>query len=424
MIFYIILSLFCVYIFIVFKRVKKYKYNQKIDYMYNLQDNFIQDITIKDNQIDIKENFCDTLFLQLDISLTFMSYIFKPYIEIDNQKYYFEYGAKGIRYINISHMKQGVINKTNIKLNSNILKLYGFKNDIDLDKENVLILAPHADDAEIASFGLYKSAKNVTIVTITAGEKKGCGYCEFYDNDRLKSSRKEAQLRAFDAIATPLLGGVDIKNSMALGYFSSSLKWMSKNPYKIASPIIEELKTDDFRRVSHATLKLKESVSPIYSDFLADLRDILNQLKPTIIVTPHPQIDSHTDHQQTTLSMLEVLKDMNYKSKLLLYTNHLKLSETYPIGDMYTPINLPPNDKDFFFDSIYSFSLDKDLQVDKFFALETIHDLRDSTLPISIKNSFKHFKKIIFRKFTSKDKTYYRRAVRANELFFIKNTPL
>ncbi len=33
-----------------------------------------------------------------------------------------------------------------------------------------MILAPHADDAELAAFGLYSSAENVSIITLTQGE--------------------------------------------------------------------------------------------------------------------------------------------------------------------------------------------------------------------------------------------------------------
>ncbi len=33
-----------------------------------------------------------------------------------------------------------------------------------------MMLAPHADDAELAAFGLYSRADNVSIVTLTQGE--------------------------------------------------------------------------------------------------------------------------------------------------------------------------------------------------------------------------------------------------------------
>ena len=86
---------------------------------------------------------------------------------------------------------------------------------------------------------------------------------------------------------------------------------------------------------------------------------------------------------------------------------------------MHSSITLPPNKTAFYFDSVYSFDLDISLQSDKFFALEAIHDLRDSLVFISIKKAYKQFNKMFKRVLSGKDKSYYKRAVRANELFFV-----
>ena len=426
MIFDIVFLLLCSYFFIVFKRVRKYKYDQREDYIYDLEQHFIKDIdlTTKNLNIQDKDNY-DTLFLKIIISSRFISYILKPYIKIGDIKHFFEYGAKGVRYINISHIKENSKIKTNIRLASKTSKLYGFKNNINLDKENILILSPHADDAEIASFGLYSKAKNVTIVTLTAGESGVCNYCNLYKNNHEKSALRKAKLRTFDALTTPLLGGVEFCHTLTLGYFSSTLKQMAQNPTKEFYSKIKTLKnTDDFRKVSHANIKLDIKVKPTYQSLLKDIHEIINQLKPTIIITPHPQIDSHSDHQQTTITLLQILKEQKHHSKILLYTNHLNISELYPIGNIHSAITLPPNKNGFDFDSIYSFYLDNETQINKFFALETIHDLKDSTIQTSLKSSFKHFKKMLMRKVTSKDKSYFRRSIRSNELFFILNRPL
>ena len=97
---------------------------------------------------------------------------------------------------------------------------------------------------------------------------------------------------------------------------------------------------------------------------------------------------------------------------------------SFTLSEICTQLTLPPNKDRFDFDSIYSFYLDDELQTDKFFALESMHDLKDSTIYISLKSSFKHFKKMLMRKITGKDKSYFRRALRSNELFFIVNKPL
>lgn len=410
-------------IFLVVKRAKKYRYNASHSYSYLLEENLLTKTKIEDSTLIVPNNFheFDTLFLKIELGFSPLSYIFKPCIKIENTKHYFEYGAKGSRYLNLSHIKNKTLTLelNTLKIASNVVSIYGYKNDIDI-KQKILILAPHADDAEIAAFGLYKSAQDVTIVTTTASEEGICNHCDIYKNDKTKQALKKAELRAFDALSVPLLGNVPIQNSLALGYFGGTLKWMSEHKDANASSHIEGIKSmDDFRKVSHANIALPLCVKPNYTSFLNDLQEIIEQLKPDFILTPHPAIDSHSDHKQTTYALLDILKDTNHICKLLLYTNHLKHSETYPIGEMHSTITLPPNREDFYFDSVFSFELEKDLQIDKFFALEAIHDLRDSLLVISIKKSFKHLNKLLRRKVTGKDKSYFKRAVRANELFFV-----
>ena len=423
--FYILLSsLFLFYIFIVIKRLKKYKYNQNKDYKYKLDKNFLKKTSIQNNYIllDDSDLFYDTLLIKVEIIKSFSSLFFKPYILIEGSTHYFEYGASGIRYLNISQLNKDklLIVCKHTKLKSNELEIYGYKNNIDLMTQNILILAPHADDAEIAAFGLYKSAKNITIITTTIGEDGVCNYCALYNNNKLKNSIKKAELRTLDALSVPLLGGVPIQNNLTLGYFGSSLKWMNTNPEKEACSQIEGFyKSNDFRKVSHATIKLEKMLIPTHTAFISDLQKVIEQLCPDIIVTPHPTIDSHPDHKYTTIGLLESLSQLDYDCKLLMYTNHLNISETYPIGKRSSSVSLPPNQEAFYFNSIYSFHLTAELQVDKFFALESIHDLRDSLVSLSPYKAYSYTLKKVKRILFGKDKSYYQRAIRSQELFFV-----
>lgn len=383
----------------------------------------ISELEIYNNTINLPDNYkeFDTLFLKVKISFSPLSYFLKPYIKIENTKHFFEYGARGERYLNISHITDNTLNLIfkNTKLSDKKATLYAYNNNIDLSKK-ILILAPHADDAEIAAFGLYKTAADVTIVTTTAGEHGVCNYCDLYDNNKTSNSIKKAELRALDAITIPVLGNVEYKNSIALGYFGGSLKWMNENRNIKATSKAPDVKNMNlFRRVSHSHIKLSSEVQSTYKSFLNDLEEILEQIKPDIIITPHPTIDSHPDHKQTTISAIEAIKNTQLNSKLLLYTNHLELSESYPLGEIYSSISIPPNTKEFYYDSVYSFNLDLTLQTDKFFAIEAMHDLRDSLISLSIKKAFKHLCKMVKRKIDTKDNSYYRRAIRANELFFV-----
>ena len=417
--FYLVLLFFILYIFIIFKRLKKYKYNQKQDYIYKLQNYYIQTITIKNNKLQIPSNRPDTLFLEITLHNSFRTYFSKPYIEIDYIKHFFEFAANGVRYLNISHIKEGVITDTNAIFNQEEIKLYGFNNQIQQDLQT-LIIAPHADDAELSAFGLYSWLKSVNIVTITAGENGVCNYCDIYE-DTESAALKKGELRAFDAITTPLLGGLQLDDSLALGYFGSRLKDMRKEPHKEFYSYVKTIRSiKNFRKVSHSHIGLQENPSPTFNNLKKDLKEILLTTKPKIIVTPHPMIDSHPDHKESTYLLIELLLELNLEIKLLLYTNHLNISELYPHGEMGSSITLPPLfQEELLFDSIFSFELNKHKQRDKYFAIESMHDLRDSLLAISLKKAFKLTQKLFKTSIMTKDKSYFRRAVRANELFFV-----
>ena len=332
-VYFFLLVFLLFYLFIVIKRAKKYKYNTAKNYIYNLDKHKIASIQLNEQSAVTLPKDCaqfDTLFLKIYVAGGIQSYFFKPFIEIQNQKHFFEYGAKGIRYLNISSPNTDTLHLKlhHLKLSTTEIELFACKNDIH-DSQKVLILAPHADDAEIAAFGFYKNMKNVTIVTTTAGESGVCNYCDFYKDDVTKQAIKKGELRAFDALSVPLLGNVAIKNSITLGYFGGSLQWMSANRTLEAKSYIDGVNDNNlFRKVAHSDISLDPSVKPTYNAFLNDLDIILKEVKPDIIVTPHPQIDSHPDHKQTTYAIIESLSKIEMQSTLLLYTNHLQLSET------------------------------------------------------------------------------------------------
>ncbi len=418
---YMLILLLFISFFIVFKKATKYKYDQKKDYIYDLKKHFIKEIDLDTTNLDLQtdDNY-DTLFLEIKITTNLLSYFVKPYMQIGNTKHSFEYGARGLRYINISHIKSNDQIKTNIKLASKTSKLYGFKNKIDLESDTILILAPHADDAEIAAFGLYKTAKNVTIVTTTMGEKGVCNYCDFYAGNKTEAAQKKAHLRLLDALHIPSFGEVAVENSIALGYFGGSLEFMYNNTEQNAVSSIKDFGSmQKYRKVNHAKIQLPQKVDPNFQAFYNDIKEIVTQLQPKIIITPHPQIDSHPDHKYTTLSLLKALDNLKLDTQILLYTNHLKQSEIYPIGEMFGSVDLPVNFSKFKYDSIYSFILNDELQKEKYFALEAIHDLRDSFLPISLKRAYKNCTRLLKKELLTKDKSYFRRAVRKHELFFV-----
>jgi hypothetical protein len=140
-------------------------------------------------------------------------------------------------------------------------------------------------------------------------------------------------------------------------------------------------------------------------------------------------LDTHEDHKYATVALIEALKLSDIKHiNLFLYTNHYVYSEHYPFGEIYTNITLPPwfEPNGYLFSSIYSYTLSKEKQIRKLFGLEAMHDLRlisGYTYEDPYKDIITSFKKGILNIMGRGPSrySYFRRAIRNNELFFIVN---
>ncbi len=139
-------------------------------------------------------------------------------------------------------------------------------------------------------------------------------------------------------------------------------------------------------------------------------------------MTPSPGIDSHPDHELATFAVIEALKNRDvHTGRLLLYTNHFTLSYMFPFGDRGESVSLPPSAAPPYFDGIYAPSLSADEQGHKLFALDAMIDLRPDTDWGSLPNASATLQAALRMKFSDSDNSYFRRAVRANELFFVVN---
>lgn len=406
-------------------RKRMYKYNQRQDYCYDLKNPKIFNI----ENINLKEfNKNETLILKLTIKSNILSKLFTPYIKVSLEnkfeKTFFEHGAAGIRYIDISTFG-GFDNIKIFAQNCNIvsknLEVYDFE-DLDIKNKKLLIVAPHPDDAEISSFGLYSSAKESFIVTVTAGECS-CKYCDIEDDKEVQAKLK-GNLRVFNALTTGLLGNVEYQNSIALGYFNETIRNMYENKEKVFSSKTAGVSDINyFRRVQHSKIKTNPNPTAKWDSLVSDFKYIINSTKADLILTLHPQIDSNPDHQYITLALLEAMEELNYEDiKLLTFTNHLSQNEYFPYGEIFSTSPLAPKfDEPFIFDKIYSHQLSKEKQIYKYYALESMHDLRDSTIQIGFKKAFNFAFRQLRRYINGKEKSYYRRSVRINEIFYITN---
>ena len=412
------------------KRVPIYHYNPNQNYNYNFNNSYHKEynLYVKNGIVkvgDLPSFKGKTLFLKLKcLSNTIVSKLFFPSIQIKYKgkiyNYTQEYEASGIRYLNISDInltsnsKISIIGKF-LSIPEQNATLISFPNP-DLKNKKILIISPHPDDAEIAAYGLYSNNhNNIYIVTITAGEAGPDKYYRDYFTNKTKRYIFKGEKRTWDSINIPALGGVKYDNIINLGFFDGRLGVMYRHPQAIIKGIFTN-STDInlFRKLNRSPLAKELKGSANWKSLVDNLSYLLQKIKPDIIVTVYPAIDHHPDHKYSSIALFQAIKKCNYKhGKLFLYSNHLEDSEYFPFGNQGDPISLPPTmPKTIYFNSIFSYHLNHITQAKKLFALEEMSDLRFDTNafedPCKDKNPL-----------VCKDISYYRRAVRSNELFFI-----
>jgi hypothetical protein len=206
-------------------------------------------------------------------------------------------------------------------------------------------------------------------------------------------------------------------NLINFGFFDSKLYAMFQNKAsEISGKYIDSKDINIFRQYNISPLAKNLSGKSNWISLVNNLRYILDTIKPDIIITAHPSLDGHKDHQYASIALFEALKNSSItQGQLFLYTNHAINSEYYPYGRVDEAITLPPVYNNFiYFNSIYSHMLSN--QREKVFILETMSDLRFTEKGSVFESTCKNIPHII-----CKDYSYMRRASRLNELFFVVN---
>ena len=422
---YILSLLFLILFFIVFQVILSDHLDKKIIRNSQWNINSKEKITPTNGKIIIpdkyKKNY--TLFLELRIKSNFLGYIFDPYIKINNsEKQFFDRAANGKRHINISHSeKEIVLSPTYCKIFLDAIYLIAYKNPV-LDNKKILILSPHPDDAEIAAFGLYSKNPESMIVTITSGESDAEHYLKLTESPT-QASYLKGKLRAWNSVAIPIWAGKHQSQALNLGYFDQTLKSMHQSPELAHSSITSNISDiSHFRVFNQKKLKTDSSGKATWNNLINDLVEILQAYKPDFIITPDEDIDIHTDHIYTTKAIKQATKKIKYKNTavFLYYANHLKVGNHWPYGDNSSLISFPPIDKKINRE-IYSHSLSKDCLINKACSLEMMHDLRFEKTGLK-----KRFRAVLQKLLIGRNlpffghNSYYRTAVKPNELFYRK----
>ena len=294
---------------------------------------------------------------------------------------HFDDNARGLRWLNLSGLRRYLTEGTRVTIRAHAITvepgsatLRLFANTLGLTG-TILILAPHPDDAEIAAFGLY-AGRNATIVTVTSGNAGDFNY-RAQVSDPAEHYLLKGYLRAVDSVTVPWQGDIPPDRCFNLGYFDARLQAMRQIPDR---PVSEMYGPNQdvlpYRRANIGRLRPVASRTNTWNHLVEDLIEIFRNVKPAIVVMPHPLLDDHADHQYTSVAAVEALDGWNGQATFLLYTNHASQNR-YPFGPAGTVMSLPPwSASDIAVERVYAHPLDRALQRRKLFALESMHDLR------------------------------------------------
>lgn len=373
----------------------------------------------------------DTCILPVKLKVNSFGYLIDPYVELRaNQmvlRQYFERGAHGQRFLNLTRLLE-TLQKSNesiqifcryCNIQEGEFTLLGFYNS-SYSGKRVLIVAPHADDAELAAFAFYKHAESALIVTITAGEVDAKSYEVIAGKDnKIAAGLLKGRLRAWDSVAIPMWAGAHVQ-SIQLGYFCMTLKAMYEQPsIAIASQEMTAIDVRPFRVFNKKILSSDSQGDNSWVNLLGDLTELIREYQPDVIVTPHPKMDAQVDHIYSTRAVLSACETLNVCPDFLLYANHNYHTDMYPFGPEHSDLALPPHfENEVVADKVFSYQISVEDQRDKICALQMMHDLNR---PTQTKKRLRRFlQRMIGRSaMPYGEDEYLRKAIRQQELFWV-----
>ncbi|MBV4486354.1 PIG-L family deacetylase [Pseudomonas sp. SWRI153] len=368
----------------------------------------------------------ETLILELEVKATWLVRWLDPYVELGDDRQDFERGVKGRRFLNLSG-QAAALGQNALTLRGRHCTLSGtgtlwVMSNPDYARQRIMVIAPHADDAELAAFGLYSRSEDACIVTLTQGEIEAEDYQRLGLN-QAQAARLKGRLRSWDSLAIPLWGGVPLSQCVQLGYYCLQLPAMADEPGKAFGS--RESGENDVRSVrQHNPVSLPGDVDglPTWTNLVADVQSLLEHFRPEVVVTPHPELDPHSDHVASTRAVMEAISASAWKpATLLMYANHLHDNDRWPMGPAGGGVALPPAIEPLPADRLWSPVLSADLQLDKAMALAMEHDLQG---PLGFKRQLRRGIQQVFagrRWPVSGSNEFFRKAVRRHELFWVRD---
>ena len=369
----------------------------------------------------------ETLVLELRVKGSWLGRFLDPQVALlageqaDRQT--FERGVDGVRFLNLTGLA-APLQAGALRLRGRHCRLLGeprlwITPAVELQRRRVMVIAPHADDAELAAYGLYSQADETWVVTLTAGEIEAEHYQQM-GLGKAEAARLKGRLRAWDSIAVPRWAGVPESRCVQLGYFCLQLPAMQAAPEQpVASREAELADIRVFRQFNPFPLPADSDGAPTWNNLLADLRTLLEMARPQVLVMPHPQLDPHPDHICAQAAVLEALQGLAWQPQTLLcYANHLHDNDRWPMGDSGDGVALPPQLSAVQAWAPCSLVLDVATQHDKAMALGMMHDLQP---PAPFKRRLRRWLQrwlAARRPSPYGENEFFRKAVRRHELFW------
>lgn len=366
----------------------------------------------------------ETLVLEVHVRCGLIGRVLDPFVRIGDDRQDFERGCRGVRYLNLSGQRELLVSNSlflragRCRLSASA-RLFVMDNP-DFAQQRWMIVAPHADDAELAAFGQYSRCEDVSIVTLTQGEVEAEAY-EALGLQPAEAARLKGRLRTWDSMAAPLWGGIPQARCTQLGYFCLQLANMAVEPDKtFGSRASGDTDVRPARKYNAHVLPGDMNGAPTWRNLVADLAALLEREQPEVIATPHPELDPHTDHVAATRAMFEAMAISSWKPQVMLYyANHLHDNDRWPMGPANGGVALPPAIEPLPPYPLWSPSLTAAAQLDKAMALRLQHDLQGA---LPIKRRMRRWLQALLagRRWprTGADE-FFRKGVRRHELFWV-----
>ncbi|UCZ81977.1 PIG-L family deacetylase [Pseudomonas sp. L5B5] len=410
-------------------------YSPQDDYAYQLQADEQLSLQLSESRLNLPQSLVlddkDTLILKVRLTSSWLGRLFDPGVRMlggtaDCQD--FERGVRGVRYLNLTG-QQAALKDSKLTLVGRFcrldpeVELFVLRHPDYLAKR-VLVVAPHADDAELAAFGLYSQAAQSWIVTLTAGEIEAEHYRQM-GLEGVEAARLKGSLRAWDSISVPLWAGVPQERCVQLGYFCLQLAAMQAAPAEsFGSREADMADTRPFRRFNRLSLASDADGVPSWQNLVRDMVELIEHIQPQVIVLPHPHFDPHPDHVCAQQAVLEALSRTGSQPETLLYyANHLHDNDRWPMGRAGCGVALPPQLATQAPLRPWALSILPQRQWHKAMSLGMMHDLQP---PPPFKRKIR---RLIQRYLAARhwpafgENEFFRKAVRQHELFWVDEKP-